>query len=224
MPDLPVKSALGSAQPLVRCAGLHRLQHQRLCAPDGPAGLVAVLDADTVDVGQVRVRLFGIDAPELAQSCTDATGADWPCGQWAAGQVTRLYQGQTADCAAIATDRYGRTVARCAARGLDIGAIRVGTGIATAYRAYSGEYVAAEASGKAQHLCIWQGELQNPAAYRHGDPADCAIKGNITDAGRIYPMPGSRIYAATRIDPARAERWFCSGAEAIAAGWRAALG
>jgi endonuclease YncB( thermonuclease family) len=49
----------------------------------------------------------------------------------------------------------------------------------------------------------------------------CDIKGNISDNGRIYHVPGSPSYAATRIDESRGERWFCSEEEARAAGWRA---
>ncbi|MGE0420629.1 MAG: succinoglycan biosynthesis protein exoi [Reyranellaceae bacterium] len=50
---------------------------------------------------------------------------------------------------------------------------------------------------------------------------DCLIKGNVSDRGeRIYHLPGCRFYNATKIDPARGERWFCSEAEAVAAGWR----
>ena len=49
------------------------------------------------------------------------------------------------------------------------------------------------------------------------------IKGNISRKGeRIYHLPGWSSYAATRIDTARGEQWFCSEAEAAAAGWRAA--
>ncbi len=51
---------------------------------------------------------------------------------------------------------------------------------------------------------------------------DCRIKGNIGRGGvRIYHTPGSTNYAATRINTARGERWFCTAAEAEAAGWRA---
>ena len=54
-------------------------------------------------------------------------------------------------------------------------------------------------------------------------PGDCRIKGNINDRGvKIYHLPGSEHYADTRIDTARGERWFCSEAEAQAAGWRRA--
>ena len=50
----------------------------------------------------------------------------------------------------------------------------------------------------------------------------CDIKGNISvDTGeRIYHVPGQKHYDATIIDPASGERWFCSEAEARAAGWR----
>jgi hypothetical protein len=54
-----------------------------------------------------------------------------------------------------------------------------------------------------------------------GGRVTCRIKGNISAAGeRIYHVPGQRYYDATFIDPQAGERWFCSEAEARAAGWR----
>ncbi len=38
--------------------------------------------------------------------------------------------------------------------------------------------------------------------------------------GMIYHMPWSPWYDRVRIDDSRGERWFCSEAEALAAGWR----
>ena len=50
----------------------------------------------------------------------------------------------------------------------------------------------------------------------------CQIKGNINAQGvRIYHPPGCRYYKDTIIDTNRGERWFCTEAEAVAAGWRA---
>ena len=40
----------------------------------------------------------------------------------------------------------------------------------------------------------------------------------------IYHVPGSPAYERTKIDEAKGERWFCSEAEARAAGWRAPRG
>lgn len=49
----------------------------------------------------------------------------------------------------------------------------------------------------------------------------CNIKGNVSTQGeRIYHVPGQKYYDDTRIRPSHGERWFCSEAEARAAGWR----
>jgi len=51
---------------------------------------------------------------------------------------------------------------------------------------------------------------------------NCPIKGNvsISSGERIYHLPGQEYYASTTIRPEHGERWFCSEAEARAAGWR----
>ncbi len=58
-------------------------------------------------------------------------------------------------------------------------------------------------------------------------PDGCVIKGAVTKNGRIYHMPWSPWYDKVRIDddPAKRgeRRWFCSEAEAEAAGWRPAI-
>ncbi len=55
-------------------------------------------------------------------------------------------------------------------------------------------------------------------------PAGCDIKGNVSFDTRekIYHLPGDPYYAATTINPAYGERWFCTEAEARANGWRRA--
>lgn len=51
---------------------------------------------------------------------------------------------------------------------------------------------------------------------------ECAIKGNIsyTTGEKIYHLPGMRFYDDTVIDTSAGERWFCTEAEAVSAGWR----
>lgn len=60
-----------------------------------------------------------------------------------------------------------------------------------------------------------------PAAASSGG---CLIKGNISDNGHIYHVPGSPSYNSTKIDESKGERWFCTEEEARAAGWRAPKG
>lgn len=56
-------------------------------------------------------------------------------------------------------------------------------------------------------------------------PPGCAIKGNINSRhDRIFHAPCTTYYTVTEIRVEDGERWFCSEAEAIAAGWRAPRG
>ncbi len=52
----------------------------------------------------------------------------------------------------------------------------------------------------------------------------CRIKGNVSinSGERIYHVPGQLFYEETKISQQYGERWFCSEADARAAGWRRA--
>lgn len=190
---------------------------------DGP---VRVIDGDTLEISGERVRLFGIDAPEHDQRCTDAAGRPWACGARATETLRDLTRGRAVRCSGEEQDRYGRLVAHCTVAGRDLGAAMVRDGMAFAYRRYSRDYVGAEEQAKAAGRGIWAGAAENPAAVRAGArpvqaaPGGCAIKGNISSHGRIYHLPDDRSYAKTRINTATGERWFCTEAAARAAGWR----
>lgn len=206
-----------------------------LLALSGPAsagvtGAIRVIDGDTLQVGDVRVRLFGIDAPEVDQTCKTATGKDWACGVWASREVRARYQSATATCTPRDTDRYGRVVATCKVFGQDIAGHLVKDGVAVAYRKYSKAYVPAESAAKRAGIGLHAGRFQAPSTHRHGQASKveritqtCHIKGNISSSGeRIFHVPGQKYYAATRISTRKGERWFCSEAEARSAGWRKA--
>lgn len=60
-----------------------------------------------------------------------------------------------------------------------------------------------------------------PSSAPSAPPAGCSIKGNISQSGKIYHVPGSSYYDQTTIDESKGERWFCTETEARAAGWRA---
>jgi endonuclease YncB( thermonuclease family) len=192
-------------------------------------GPVRVVDGDTLEVAGEVVRLHGIDAPEAAQRCTGPGGGRWACGTWSGAVLAELVARGRLSCTGIERDRYGRLVARCRAGGVDVAEAMVRRGAAFAYRRYSLDYVAAERLARRDGLGLWQGGAARPADWRRGDtgpdpeaPEGCPIKGNISDNGRIYHRPGQAHYARTRIATSRGERWFCSEAEARAAGWRPA--
>ncbi len=194
------------------------------------AGAGRVVDGDTLDVGRTRVRLEGIDAPEIAQKCQTASGEDWPCGQKAASLLRSLIDQEDLACDSAGLDLYGRTLATCYEQGTNVNEAMVRAGLAWAFVRYSKAYVAVEAEARTQKVGVWQRPAEAPWDFRRNEwqvaevaaPKGCAIKGNISAHGHIYHMPWSPWYAKVRIDEARGERWFCSEAEALGAGWRQA--
>ena len=197
------------------------------------SGRAKVVDGDTLDVGAVRVRLHGVDAPESRQSCV-ASGRRWACGERATRALAGWIGGGTVACEERDRDRYGRTVAVCRHGGEDVNAWMVSQGWALAYRRYSRDYVGEEARARDARRGIWRGDFVPPWDWRRGErlagnqpvpksatSAGCRIKGNISRNGtRIYHVRGGQFYERTRIDTSRGERWFCTEAEARAAGWR----
>ncbi|KJZ20926.1 thermonuclease family protein [Loktanella sp. S4079] len=202
-----------------------------LCAAPAvaaPSGAIRVIDADTIDVGGVRVRLFGIDAPEMGQPCSRSQ-TTWDCGAWARDAVATYFEGRHADCRQIDRDRYDRVVAVCSVDGTDMGGQIVESGLAWAFRTYSSDYDLQEKSAAIARRGLWAVEVQRPDDYRAEQTAarnapagTCVIKGNISSSGRIYHVPGNEHYDRTSINTRNGERWFCTRAEAEAAGWRAA--
>ena len=205
-------------------------------------GRASVIDGDTIEVRGVRIRMQGIDAPESSQTC-ERDGQPYRCGQQAANFLDGLVGGQTVRCLEETKDKYGRTVAVCFIAGADVNAQMVEQGWAVAYRQYSTAYVPAEDRAKAARKGIWAGTFQVPSEFRKAKkeggvkavaakggeaPAaepvkKCLIKGNINAKGeKIFHVPGGRFYENTQINEAQGERWFCTEAEATAAGWRAA--
>lgn len=191
------------------------------------SGTARVVDGDTLRIGTQRVRLHGIDAPELAQRC--GTERRHRCGEMAAAWLKARAEGKRLTCTRIDDDAYGRIVAVCRIRGEDLGAAIVEAGWAIAYRRYSLAYVSAEERAQAARRGIWATGFERPEEYRRDlrdgistpPSPQCRIKGNISASGeRIYHLPGFRSYADVRISSAKGERWFCSIEQARRAGWR----
>lgn len=192
------------------------------------SGRATVIDGDTIEIDGTRIRLEGIDAPEAGQSCQGGWFGTWNCGGAATAQLRWLVGGRRIECESAGTDKYGRILGLCSADGRDVNAEMVRTGHAWAFVKYSKRYKNAEAEARAAKAGIWKGESEPAWVYRErrwnvaeGDaPSGCAIKGNVTENGRIYHMPWSPWYAKVKVEPAKGERWFCSEAEAATAGFR----
>lgn len=129
-------------------------------------GRAQVIDGDSLRVRGMEVRLHGIDAPELRQTCRDGRGRTYACGHMAKLHLQRLVAGRTVACRRVTTDRYGRMVALCMAGGEDIGRRMVREGWAVAFVRYSRHYVNDERAARRARRGLWQGRFVPPALWR----------------------------------------------------------
>jgi endonuclease YncB( thermonuclease family) len=140
--------------------------------------VVGVRDGDTLDLlttsdVQVRVRLAGIDAPEMGQAY----------GNVARRALSSMAYGRIARVEWTKKDDYGRVVGKVRVRDADVALRMIRQGLAWHYRAYAAEqsaadrkrYAAAEDGARAQRTGLWQDpDPVAPWLFRHRHPVRAA--------------------------------------------------
>ncbi len=142
------------------------------CQPEPPvSGNAIARDADTIEIGGEIFRLTAIDALEFNQTCSRA-GATWPCGREAARALAGHIRGRTVTCLPEGKDRYGRTLARCAIGGADIGEWLTVNGWAfDSSRFGLGRDASLEREAAEARRGAWAGEFTMPWEWRPEHPA-----------------------------------------------------
>ncbi|WP_320195325.1 thermonuclease family protein [Agrobacterium rosae] len=127
------------------------------------AGRFSAVDGDTLAYDGKRLRLIGIDAPEMSQNCV-SNGAEWPCGARAKDYLKMLLQTGAVECSGNDRDRYKRLLVRCSIGDKDIAGEMVAGGFAvtTEYFLFSSE----QALAQARRAGIWAGTFENPRDWR----------------------------------------------------------
>jgi endonuclease YncB( thermonuclease family) len=127
------------------------------------------IDGDSLRAAGKQIRLYGIDAPELHQTCADEHGITWACGQQAHALLRTLTSRGLLRCTSRGTDRYGRTLATCAVGNVDdIGDTMVRAGLAVSFM--STRYWLAELEARWNERGIWRGTFEQPAEWRRRHP------------------------------------------------------
>ncbi|AGF74491.1 putative nuclease [Bartonella australis AUST/NH1] len=121
-----------------------------------------VIDGDTITINSVKIRLIGIDAPELYQFCGIKKGR-YPCGLKAKEHLEKLVANLPVTCYGNKKDKYRRILATCRTEKVNnINAIMVRNGWAVSYHSYREE----EREAKKKKKGIWQSSFQKPEVWR----------------------------------------------------------
>jgi len=144
--------------------------HSPACATE-ISGTPRIVDGDTVEIGQTKIRLLGIDAPETDQICLNAKGDRWACGIAARDELTRHSNGQIWECTTTERDQYGRSLASCFIEGEDVSKWMVRSGWALSFVKYSHVYDADEIAAREARAGLWSGSFIAPWDWRHRNKA-----------------------------------------------------
>ncbi len=142
------------------------------------AGTAKVIDGDSLRLNGTEIRLYGIDAPEARQICTDKNANPYSCGTPVREALRRLIAGRPLNCQVEELDRYGRSVSRCSAGAVDVNLEMVKTGWAVAYRSHSLDFSAAEDEARAARKGLWQGLFDRPSDWRKTQAATADASGS----------------------------------------------
>lgn len=130
---------------------------------------IRVVDGDTLAFDGDRWRLQGFDAPENAQTCLDADGAEWACGRDATEALERLVSAGTVSCTDSGQRSYGRIVGSCSAGGVEFGAALVRDGHAVNDPRYAPDYADQEKTARDRGAGIHAGRYLAPWDWRDGE-------------------------------------------------------
>ena len=128
-------------------------------------GKAKIIDGDTINIGSNKIRLYGIDAPEINQTCLKKT-KEWLCGVQSKIELINIINNEALSCKIIDIDRYKRLIGECFINQININQKMVKQGWALAYRYYSLKYVGDEIFAKQKRNGIWQSIFENPWDYR----------------------------------------------------------
>lgn len=164
-----------------------------------------VVDGDTFNTAtNVRIKLWGIDAPEYPKGCLSKRAKD---------RLEELILAKKLRLEEQGKDNFGRTLAKVWQGDLLINKVLVIEGLASVSKG-DDELELVENEAIAAKRGIWSSECT-------AEQAGCVIKGNFHQGtkDRIYHLPECYNYKQININPNEGDRWFCSEAEAESAGF-----
>ena len=125
-----------------------------------------IIDGDTIILNSEKIRFYGIDTPEIKQTCTDNYGHTYSCGIKAKLKLEKIIGSRKVSCIKKTKDRYKRSISICYVDENDINSLMVKRGWALAYRKYSKKYVKEEAIAKLNNAGMWSGKFIAPWKWR----------------------------------------------------------
>ena len=137
-------------------------------------GFPRIIDGDSLEINENKIRLLGIDAPEKKQTCKKpylvilffSFQKSYECGLLAKKELKKFIKKNKIRCISNDKDRYGRYLSTCYLKNTDINGWLVKNGYAIAYKKYSRKYILDEQYARKNKLGLWRGTFMEPEKWR----------------------------------------------------------
>ena len=140
-------------------------------------GVPKIIDGDTVHINTKKIRLEGIDAPEIKQQCKKPFlkisaiiglefNKNYSCEKKKKKKLTDKIDNSKIKCISSSKDRYKRFIATCYKDKVNLNKWMVRNGYAVAYKRYSKDYVRDEEYAKENTHGMWEGSFIMPEKWR----------------------------------------------------------
>lgn len=156
-------------RPVYAVAALALASSSSIASAQLHLGQTLAVDGDTIRLGEDRVRLLGIDAPEASQSC-ERGGAEWECGAEATALLQALLDRGQIECKQVGRDVYQRALASCRVGRIDLAEAIVGSGLAIVTDEDAEMLLALQSEARSAGRGMWAGTFQTPADFRAANP------------------------------------------------------
>ncbi len=128
-------------------------------------GKAKVIDGDTIEIDGKQIHLYGIDAPEIGQTCWFQRG-EFACGKSARQSLWVYVKDQELTCREQPAGARGGSSAICFAEGRDLGEHMVRRGWALSEPKRGEAYLALEDEARRQKLGLWNFKFTKPWDWR----------------------------------------------------------
>lgn len=125
-------------------------------------GKVQIISGDTFLIGNKVIKLFGVAAPHIKQTCANEKGRGYRCGQQSALWLNEWLSNNEIECRIVNTRKDGVIMGVCFYGSYDIGAAMVNAGMAVADTRQTQIYVPYQNQAAQNKRGLWFGEFYMP--------------------------------------------------------------
>ncbi len=131
-------------------------------------GIASVTDGDTIKIGEKRVRLIWIDAPETKQTCFDENSEEYACGLKSKEYLINFADKKNVVCYYGKLDVYKRYLGECFVGEISMNKEMLKRGMAVVYsfKKSNPELIKLEEEAKENGRGMWIGTFELPQHYR----------------------------------------------------------